>query len=65
MCGVGVPRSGSRQHSEVLCCQKSRTYESLDQADERFEGGYTPEQGIVLRSGFVPGKQGWCLGEED
>jgi hypothetical protein len=24
--------------------------ENLDQAGERFEGGYTPEQGIVSRS---------------
>ena len=57
-------RQGSRQHSDVLCCQKSRMYESLDQAGERFEGGYTPGRGIAPRSGLVPGKQGWSLDEE-
>ena len=60
-----MPRQGSRQYSGVLCCQKSRTCESLDQVGERFEGGYTPERGIVPKSGFVPGEKGRSLDEGD
>ena len=56
--GAEVVQQYSRLHSDVLCCQKLRMCESLDQAGERFEGGYTPERGIVPRPGFVLEEKG-------